>query len=84
MSMNVEVVNGAKFLHRGALNLPAALFLQTKRFDPLPSPPYAGLNFGCGGRSGLPSCRRRRLVSEAAAVAAAAMPVAGQLLNYPI
>ena len=24
---------------RGALNLPAARFLQTKRFDPLPSPP---------------------------------------------
>jgi hypothetical protein len=35
--MNVEVVKGAKFLHRGALNLPAARFLQTKRFDPLPS-----------------------------------------------
>ena len=37
--MNVEVVKGAKFLHRGALNLPAALFLQTNRFDPLPFPP---------------------------------------------
>jgi len=31
---------------------------------------YAGLNFGCGGRSGS-SWRRRRLVSEAAADAAA-------------
>ena len=30
---------------RGALNLPAARFLQTKRFDPLPSPPHYG-----GGR----------------------------------
>jgi len=33
---------------------------------------YAGLNFGYGGRSGLPSWRRRRFVSEAAADAAAA------------
>ncbi len=29
----------SKVSPRGALNLPAARFLQTKRFDPLPSPP---------------------------------------------
>jgi hypothetical protein len=34
--MNVEVVKGSKVSPRGALDLPAARFLQTKRFDPLP------------------------------------------------
>jgi hypothetical protein len=41
-------------------------------FQNLTRTKYAGLNLGCGGRSGLPSWRRRRLVSEAAAGAAAA------------
>ena len=41
-------------------------------FQNLTRTKYAVLNFGCGGRSGLPSCRRQRLVSEAAAGVAAA------------
>jgi len=41
-------------------------------FQNLTRTKYAGLNFGCGGRSGLPWWRRLRLVSEAAAGAAAA------------
>jgi len=40
--LNVFVYGGgkrSKVSPRGALNLPAAQFLQTKRFDPLPFPP---------------------------------------------
>ena len=35
---------------RGALNLPAARFLQTKRFDPLPSPSLRDRDMGVHGR----------------------------------
>jgi hypothetical protein len=38
MSLNVEVVKKSKVSPQGALNLPVALRLQTKRCDPLPPP----------------------------------------------
>ena len=62
-----------------ALQLLEFLEISTGRYSSVPTffqnltrTKYAGLNFGCGVRSGLPSCRRRRVVSEAAAGAAAA------------
>jgi hypothetical protein len=75
--------NGAKFFLRFILHFLRTFFRSgirisgnRYRYSSAPSTFFqnltrtkyaAGLNFGCGGRSGLPSWRRRRLVSEAGA-----------------